>query len=176
MNATQQLASGSTAKVQRLSERPAWKALEAHFAAIRNLHLRQLFADDPHRGERFTAEVAGIYLDYSKNRITDETIRLLLALAGECGLPERIVAMFGGERINVTEKRAVLHVALRAPESERIVVDGVDVVPEVHAVLERMSAFSLECEVAMARIYGQANPQCHQHRHRRLRPRAGNGL
>ena len=101
MSATQQPSSGSTAKVQRLPERPAWRALEAHFSAIRNLHLRQLFSDDPHRGERFTAEVAGIYLDYSKNRITDETIRLLLALARECRLPERIAAMFGGERITL---------------------------------------------------------------------------
>jgi glucose-6-phosphate isomerase len=153
MSATQQPSSGSTAKVQRLPERPAWRALEAHFSAIRNLHLRQLFSDDPHRGERFTAEVAGIYLDYSKNRITDETIRLLLALARECRLPERIAAMFGGERINVTEKRAVLHVALRAPETERMVVDGIDVVPEVHAVLERMSAFSLEVRSGTWRGY-----------------------
>jgi glucose-6-phosphate isomerase len=108
------------------------------------VHLRQLFADDPQRGERLTAEAAGIYLDYSKNRITDETLRLLLALAGECGLRERMDAMFRGERINVTEKRAVLHAALRAPGTERAVVDGVDIVPEVHAVLERMAAFSRE--------------------------------
>jgi glucose-6-phosphate isomerase len=125
-----------------LTERPAWKALAAHFQAVRGLHLRQLFADDPQRGERYAAEAAGLYLDYSKNRITDETIRLLMDLAGECGLRERIAAMFGGERINVTEKRAVLHTALRAPATERIVVDGVDVVPEVHAVLERMAAFA----------------------------------
>ena len=134
MNATQ---------AQRLTERPAWKALEVHCATIRNLHLRQLFAEDPRRGERLTAEAAGIYLDYSKNRITDETIRLLVRLAEECGLRERIAAMFRGERINVTEKRAVLHTALRAPETERVVVDGVDVVPEVHEVLNRMAAFSL---------------------------------
>ena len=124
------------------TERPAWKALEVHCATIRNLHLRQLFADDPRRGERLSAEAAGIYLDYSKNRVTHETLRLLLALAGECGLRERIDAMFRGERINVTEKRAVLHTALRAPETERIEVDGVDVVPEVHAVLKRMATFS----------------------------------
>ena len=138
------LTSGSAAQAQRLTERPAWKALEDHYAAMRNLHLRQLFADDPCRGERLSAEAAGIYLDYSKQHITDETIRLLVRLAEECDLRERIDAMFRGERINVTEKRAVLHTALRAPETERVVVDGVDVVTEVHAVLERMAAFSLQ--------------------------------
>src|SRR5476649_2517663 len=137
------LTTSPTAQAQRLTERPAWKALEVHRATIRNLHLRQLFAEDPRRGERLTAEAAGIYLDYSKNRITDETIQLLVRLAEECGLRERIAAMFRGERINVTEKRAVLHTALRAPETERIVVDGVDVVPEVHEILNRMAAFSL---------------------------------
>lgn len=135
---------GSAAQAQRLTERPAWKALEEHYATMRNLHLRQLFADDPHRGERLTAETTGIYLDYSKQRITDETIRLLVRLAEECGLRERIAAMFRGERINVTEKRAVLHIALRAPETSRVVVDGVDVVPAVHAILNRMAAFSLQ--------------------------------
>jgi glucose-6-phosphate isomerase len=132
----------STAPAQGLTERPAWKALAEHYQTVRGLHLRQLFADDPRRGERLSAEAAGIYLDYSKNRITDETIRLLVRLAEECGLPERITAMFRGERINVTEKRAVLHTALRAPETEQILVDGVDIVPEVHAVLERMAIFS----------------------------------
>jgi glucose-6-phosphate isomerase len=132
----------SSAPARTLTERPAWKALEEHSQTARRLHLRQLFAGDPGRGERYAAEAAGIYLDYSKNRITDETLRLLLALAAECGLRERIAAMFRGERINVTEKRAVLHTALRAPETERIVVDGVDVVPEVHAVLKRMATFS----------------------------------
>jgi glucose-6-phosphate isomerase len=141
MSSTTPIAS-STAQAQRLTERPTWKALEAHCATIRNLHLRQFFAEDPRRGERLTAEAAGIYLDYSKNRITDETIRLLVRLAEECGLRERIAAMFRGERINVTEKRAVLHTALRAPETERIVVNGVDVVPEVHALLNRMADFS----------------------------------
>ena len=136
------LTSRPTAQTQLLTERPAWKALAEHYQATRGLHLRQLFAEDPRRGERLTAEAAGIYLDYSKNRITDETMRLLLRLAEECGLRERIAAMFSGERINVTEKRAVLHPALRAPETERFVVAGVDVVPEVHAVLERMAAFS----------------------------------
>ena len=113
-----------------------------HYQAVAGLHLRQLFAEDPRRGERLTLEAGGIYLDYSKNRITDETIRLLVGLAEECGLRQRIEAMFAGERINVTEKRAVLHIALRAPESERIVVDGLDVVPEVQAVLNRMAVFA----------------------------------
>jgi glucose-6-phosphate isomerase len=126
----------------RTNERPAWKALEAHYQQVRNLHLRQLFADDPARGERLTAEAAGIYLDYSKNRVTGETIRLLLQLAEESGVRERIDAMFGGERINVTEKRAVLHVALRAPEGVSIQVDGSNVVPQVHAVLDKMADFS----------------------------------
>jgi glucose-6-phosphate isomerase len=120
----------------------AWQALAQHYQTMHTLHLRQLFADDPRRGERFACEAAGIYLDYSKSRITDETIRLLVNLADECGLRERIVAMFDGEAINVTEKRAALHVALRAPKNARIVVDGRDVVPEVHAVLDRMAAFS----------------------------------
>jgi len=137
------LISGADSRAQLLTERPAWKALEAHFATIRDVHLRQLFADDPRRGERYTAEAAGIYLDYSKNRITDETIQLLLGLARESGLREHVAAMFRGEHINVTEKRAVLHTALRAPATERIVVDGVAVVPEVHEVLNRMAEFSL---------------------------------
>tara|TARA_R110001592_G_scaffold148073_1_gene372685 strand:- start:22801 stop:24468 length:1668 start_codon:yes stop_codon:yes gene_type:complete len=138
------LTTSSTVQAQRLTERPAWSALEAHYATVRNLHLRQLFADDPHRGARFTAEAAGIYLDYSKNRITEQTLQLLVRLAEECGLRERIAAMFSGEPINVTEKRAVLHTALRAPESERIVVDGVDIVPEIHTTLDRMAAFSFQ--------------------------------
>jgi glucose-6-phosphate isomerase len=125
-----------------LPQRPAWKALEAHYQKVKALQLRSLFADDPRRGECFTAEAAGIHLDYSKNRITDETLKLLLRLAEECGLRGHIDAMFGGEKINVTEKRAVLHVALRAPRGQTIVVDGQDVVPEVHAVLDRMADFS----------------------------------
>ncbi|MEO6974166.1 MAG: glucose-6-phosphate isomerase [Rhodoferax sp.] len=126
----------------RLDERPAWKALAAHHQQVRDLHLRQIFADDPQRGERLVAEGAGLYLDYSKNRVTDETIRLLLQLADECGLAGRIEAMFSGEKINTSERRAVLHVALRAPLGERIEVDDVDVVPEVHAVLDHMAQFS----------------------------------
>ena len=125
-----------------LTQRAAWKALEAHYKKIRKLHLRRLFAEDPQRGERLTAEAVGIYLDYSKNRITDETVKLLLQLAEESGLRSRIDAMFRGEKINVTEKRAVLHVALRAPKGQSIIVDGEDVVPQVHAVLDKMAAFS----------------------------------
>jgi len=129
-------------KVQPLTKRPAWQALQAHYQQIHSLHLRQLFADDPLRGERFTIDATGIYLDYSKNRVTDETIRLLINLADECGLRKRITAMFNGDTINVTEQRAALHTALRAPKTERILLDGVDVVAEVHAVLDRMALFS----------------------------------
>ncbi len=125
-----------------LTARPAWKSLEAHHEKIRDLHLRTLFADDAKRGERLTAEAVGIYLDYSKNRVTDDTLALLRRLAEESGLRERIDAMFRGDKINVTENRAVLHVALRAPRGTSIVVDGKDVVPEVHAVLDAMADFS----------------------------------
>ncbi len=125
-----------------LSERPAWKALGEHHQQMGGKLLRELFADDPSRGERFTAESGGIFLDYSKNRMTDETLKLLVQLAEESGLKSRIEAMFTGEKINVTENRAVLHVALRAPKGESIVVDGEDVVPAVHAVLDKMAAFS----------------------------------
>jgi glucose-6-phosphate isomerase len=127
---------------QSLSERPQWRSLARHRGQIERLHLRELFATDPSRGERLVAEAAGLYLDYSKNRITDETLRLLLELAAACCLRERIDAMFRGDRINTTERRAVLHIALRAPPSERIFVDGRDVVPDVHAVLDRMAAFA----------------------------------
>jgi glucose-6-phosphate isomerase len=127
-----------------LRSRPAWTALEAHFRAVRDRRLRQLFDDDPTRGQRFAAEGAGLYLDYSKNRVTGETMELLFALARECGLSARIAAMFRGDAINVTERRAALHVALRAPAGERIAVDGVDVVPDVHRVLDRMAAFADE--------------------------------
>jgi len=126
----------------RLTARPAWLALSEHHAHIRDTEMRELFAGDPERGERLTLDAEGIYLDYSKNRVTDETIGLLVRLAGESGLRERIDAMFAGEKINVTEDRAVLHVALRAPKGERIQVDGVDVVSAVHEVLARMGEFS----------------------------------
>src|ERR1700757_5080735 len=131
-----------TPAIQSLTGRPTWKALEAHFQKVRDLHLRQLFADDRERGERFVVEGAGLYLDYSKNRITSETISLLLQLADECGLRAKIDAMFRGDKINITENRAVLHVALRAPEGTTITVDGQNVVPEVHAVLDKMATFS----------------------------------
>ncbi len=127
---------------ERLTESAAWRALQAHYAAIKDAHLRTLFADDPGRAARFTVGGAGLTLDYSKNRITEETVRLLVQLARERGVAERRDAMFRGEKINVTEKRAVLHVALRAPRGARIEVDGQDVVPEVHAVLDRMAAFA----------------------------------
>jgi glucose-6-phosphate isomerase len=131
-----------TEALTSLIESEAWKALEAHAATARTLHLRDLFAQDPTRGERLRVEAAGIYFDYSKNRITDETILLLLKLAEQSGLRSRIEAMFNGDKINVTEKRAVLHVALRAPKEEAILVDGTDVVPLVHAVLDKMAGFS----------------------------------
>jgi glucose-6-phosphate isomerase len=129
-------------QIAPLAERERWKSLAAHYDTIARLHLRKLFADDPKRGERMASEAAGLYLDYSKNRITDETLKLLLQLAEESGLRERIDAMFRGEKINVTENRAVLHVALRAPKGASIMVDGENVVPEVHAVLDKMTDFS----------------------------------
>ncbi len=128
--------------VLALRKRPAWSSLEAHHQAMKGLHLRQLFAEDPKRGERLAVEGAGIYLDYSKNRITGETLGLLLQLAQESGLRERIDAMFRGDKINVSEKRAVLHVALRAPRAASIVLDGQNVVPEVHGVLDKMADFA----------------------------------
>jgi glucose-6-phosphate isomerase len=125
-----------------LRDRKAWQALERHHAKIGDRHLRDLFAEDPDRGERLTAEAAGLYLDYSKNRITDETIRLLIELAEECGVPQHRDAMFRGDHINVSEDRAVLHVALRMPADASLTVDGNDVVQEVHQVLDRMTAFA----------------------------------
>jgi len=130
------------ASIAPLPSRPAWQALASHLDSLRGTTLRELFAADPRRGERLTAEGAGIFLDYSKNRVTDETLRLLVQLATESGLRDRIDAMFRGEKINVSEQRAALHVALRAPRDAAIVVDGHDVVPDVHAVLDRMSAFA----------------------------------
>src|SRR5579859_6682428 len=132
----------STTKQTPLTQRPAWQSLEQHYQKMRDVQLRQLFAEDPQRGERFAVEAAGVYFDYSKNRITDETLHLLLQLAEASGLRERIDAMFRGDKINVTEQRAVLHVALRAPRDARIEVDGQNVVPEVHAVLDKMGDFA----------------------------------
>jgi glucose-6-phosphate isomerase len=131
-----------TASIKPLIKRPAWRALAAHYKKTKDVPLAKLFASDPKRGQRLTVEAAGLFLDYSKNRITDETVKLLLQLAEESNLRGRIAAMFGGEKINITEKRAVLHVALRAPKGVSILVDGKDVVPEVHAVLDAMSAFA----------------------------------
>ncbi|VTR91379.1 glucose-6-phosphate isomerase : Glucose-6-phosphate isomerase OS=Singulisphaera acidiphila (strain ATCC BAA-1392 / DSM 18658 / VKM B-2454 / MOB10) GN=pgi PE=3 SV=1: PGI [Gemmata massiliana] len=125
-----------------LTQRPAWAALQSHYQTVRTTHLRDLFASDPGRGTRLTAEATGIFLDYSKNRVTDETLKLLLALATECDLKGRINAMFSGEKINITENRAVLHTALRAPKGATVTVDGTNVVPEVHEVLDAMSAFA----------------------------------
>ena len=130
------------ATIRPLTRRPAWKALANHHKKIQKLHLRKLFSDDPKRGERMAVGAAGLYLDYSKNRVTDQTLKLLVQLAGESDLSGRIAAMFSGEKINVTENRAVLHVALRAPKDATILVDGRNVVPEVHTVLDKMSAFS----------------------------------
>jgi glucose-6-phosphate isomerase len=130
--------------IPQLTKLSAWQALEAHFQKVKDLQLRKLFMDDPKRGESMTAEAIGIYFDYSKHRITNETIRLLLQLAEESGLRSRINAMFRGEKINVTENRAVLHVALRAPKGESILSDGEDVVLQVHAVLDKMAKFSLQ--------------------------------
>jgi glucose-6-phosphate isomerase len=128
--------------IKPLLQRPAWKALAAHHKKIKDFHLKKLFADDPKRGARFSIVAAGLYLDYSKNRITDKTVKLLIQLAVESDLSGRTAAMFRGEKINVTENRAVLHVALRAPKEASIVVDGKNVVPEVHAVLDKMAEFS----------------------------------
>ena len=132
----------TTTSIPPLRERRAWSALERHYQEVQGLHLRQLFADDPTRGQRLTAEGAGLFLDYSKNRVTDETLKLLVELAEQSGLAERTEAMFSGERINVSENRSVLHVALRMPKGSTLMVDGVNVVDQVHEVLDRMGAFA----------------------------------
>jgi len=140
--------------IRSLPTLPAWRALQAHHAELASRHLRELFAQDPRRGERFALEAAGIYLDYSKNRITEATIDLLVQLAEQSGLHERIDAMFRGERINPSERRAVLHTALRAPRGASILVDGTNVVPGVHAVLDRMSEFSTQVRTGRWHGYG----------------------
>ena len=129
-------------RVQPVNKRSAWKALEVHYKKSRDLHMRKLFSDDPKRGEHMCAENVGLFLDYSKNLITDETLRLLLQLAEQSSLRTRIDAMFRGEKINVTENRAALHIALRAPKGAIILVDGENVVPQVHDVLDKMADFS----------------------------------
>src|SRR6516225_7103499 len=135
-------ARSETARTPSRDRLAAWRALADHQRAMQDRHLRNLFADDPARAERMTAEAAGVFLDYSKNRIDDETLRLLVELAEQCGLRARIDAMFSGEKINITEHRAVLHTALRAPRGATITVDGENVVPQVHAVLDKMAAFA----------------------------------
>ena len=139
----------------------ALRALEDHYDAMRSRHLRELFAHDPARGERMTAEAAGVFLDYSKNRVDDETLRLLIELAEQSGLRERIDAMFRGEKINVTEKRAVLHVALRAPKGTSIVVDGKNVVPEVHAVLDKLARAAVACAGPSYPLHQCREPEKH---------------
>ena len=155
--------------IKPLTESPAWAALRAHYEKIKDTHLRQLFADDPKRGTQFSAEGAGVYLDFSKNRITGETVRLVVALARERGVTERRDAMFRGEKINVTEERAVLHVALRAPRGASIVVDGENVVPQVHAVLDKMADFSNRVRRGEWRGHTeQVHTQHRKHRYRRV--------
>ena len=134
-----------------LREGAAWSALESHHREVGHLHLRDLFAQDPKRGEAMTAEAAGLFLDYSKNRITAETIGLLVALAEERGMPARREAMFAGERINVSENRSVLHVALRMPRERSLIVEGTDVVKQVHEVLDRMGPSPSGCALASGR-------------------------
>ena len=158
-------------------QRPAWAALEAHQKAVAPLQLRKLFADDPQRGERLALEAAGIYLDYSKNRITDATLGLLVQLAEESGLRERIDAMFRGEHINVSENRAVLHVALRAPRGSSFLVDGENVVPQIHARARQDERLrNPPAERRLERPQRQAYPQRRQYRHRGFGSRAGDGL
>ena len=164
-------------RTQSTGKHAVWRALEDHQRAMEARHLRTLFADDPARGERMTAEAAGVFLDYSKNRIDDETLRLLVELAEQSGLRGRIDAMFRGDKINVTEDRAALHVALRAPRGASILVDGKNVVPEVHAVLDKMSEFRpARPQRPMERPHRKAHPQRRQYRHRRFRPRPGDGV
>ena len=140
--ATRPTPGASVPAIEPLTKRKSWNTLQSHYEQVRGLHLRKLFADDPKRGEKMTAEAAGLFLDYSKNRVTGETMKLLVQLAEESGLRAHIDAMFRGDKINFTEKRAVLHVALRAPKGASILVDGENVVPQVHAVLDQMTAFS----------------------------------
>ena len=161
----------------RVRGTPEWDALSAHFAKMRDVHLRDLFAEDPLRADEMTVEAADLVLDYSKNRLTPETVRLLVALAERAGLRERIEAMFSGEHINVTEDRAVLHMALRAPEGTEVDDDGHNVVPDVHKVLDKMSDFAEAVRSGTWRGFtGQADKEHRQYRHRGFGPRAGHGL
>ena len=169
--------STTTQPVAPLTQLPAWKALTSHYEQAQKFQLKQLFADDPERGERLTAEAAGLFLDYSKNRVTDETLKLLFQLAEESDLAGRREAMFSGEKINTTENRAVLHVALRAPKDEKIMVDGEDVVPGVHAVLDKMAAFCDRVRSGEWKGFtGQPIKSVVNVGYRRLGPRPGDGL
>ena len=153
----------------RITATAEWKALADHFAKLRDVHLRDLFAEDPHRGESMTVEASDLLLDYSKNRLTAETVRLLVAVAERAGLRERTEAMFSGEHINVTEDRAVLHVALRAPKDAEINEGGENVVPEVHKVLDKMAAFADAVRSGKWRgFHRQTDKERHQYRHRGL--------
>ena len=163
--------------VKPLRERPGFAALAQHHAKIADVHLRELFDEDPDRGERLRVEAVGLYLDYSKNRVTDETLGLLLDLAQESDLEGRRDMMFAGERINVSEHRSVLHVALRMPKGSTLIVDGVNVVAQVHEVLDRMAAFADRIRSGvMEGPHGPADPQHHQYRYRGLRSGTGHGL
>ena len=166
-----------TSEMRMLTDYPSWTTLVAHHDKVRDVHLRRLFADDPKRGERMTIDAVGVYLDYSKNRITDETLALLLELANESGLAGRIEAMFRGDKINISEERAVLHVALRAPPSTAILVDGEDVMPDIRAVLGRMADFADRVRSGAWQGHtGQADAQHREYWHRRLRSRPGHGV
>ncbi len=160
-----------------LTQRPVWTELKSLYANLKDDTLRQLFAADPQRGERMTLEACGVYLDYSKHRIDASSLSALFRLAAGCDLQQHIEAMFTGQKINTTEQRAVLHTALRAPASATVMVDGENVVPLVHHVLARMSAFSDQVRSgAWKGAHGQAHPQYRQYRHRWIRPRPGDGL
>ena len=160
-----------------LASSPQWRALTDQYESIKDVHLRQMFADDPARGQSLSVEGAGLYLDYSKNRVTAETVKSLIELARFLDLQDRIEAMFTGEKINLTEGRAVLHTALRAPRTHRSVVDGQNVIPEVHAVLDKMSAFcDRRARWKLEGAYRQTDSQYRQHWNRRLGSRSGDGV
>ena len=160
-----------------LTQQPAWQALERHYEQIKDTQLRELFAGDAQRGEKLTAEGAGLFLDYSKNRVSDETLLLLLQLARETGVEQKRDAMFAGEKINVTEGRAVLHTALRVPKGGSVMVDGVNVVPEVHRGARQDGGLRrADSRRKLAGLYRQTHQKYRQHRHRRLGPRPGDGL
>jgi len=165
-----------TSEMRMLTDYPAWTALTAHSAKIRGIHLRQLFADDPKRGERMTIEAVGVYLDYSKNRIADATLTLLLELASESGLAGRIEAMFRGDKINVSEERAVLHVAPRAPPSTTILVDGQDVMADPCRSRQDGGVRGSCPKRRLAGSHREADAQHREYWHRRLRPRPGHGV